>query len=100
MALAFERTTRPSWRPYASSSRISVYPWDEEAAEAHARIRVGAKRLGRSAGALIRFAQPKGLGLKVSDGRAALRYPPSAEPCHWVEGLVGGGLTAPWRLAG
>jgi tRNA(fMet)-specific endonuclease VapC len=30
---------------------ISVHAWDEEAAEAHARIRVCAKRLGRSAGA-------------------------------------------------
>jgi tRNA(fMet)-specific endonuclease VapC len=32
-------------------TRISVHPWDEEAAEVHARIRVGAKRLGRGAGA-------------------------------------------------
>jgi tRNA(fMet)-specific endonuclease VapC len=32
-------------------ARVSVHPWDEAAAEAHARIRVGAKRLGRSAGA-------------------------------------------------
>jgi tRNA(fMet)-specific endonuclease VapC len=32
-------------------ARISVHPWDEAAAEAHARIRVCAKRLGRSAGA-------------------------------------------------
>ena len=32
-------------------ARISVHPWDEAAAEAHARIRVGARRLGRSAGA-------------------------------------------------
>ena len=32
-------------------TRIPVHPWDEEAAEAHARIRVGAKRLERSAGA-------------------------------------------------
>jgi tRNA(fMet)-specific endonuclease VapC len=31
-------------------ARISVQPWDEEVAEAHARIRIGAKRLGRSAG--------------------------------------------------
>jgi tRNA(fMet)-specific endonuclease VapC len=30
-------------------ARVSVYPWDEAAAEAHARIRVGARRLGRSA---------------------------------------------------
>ena len=32
-------------------TRISVHAWDDEAAEAHARIRVNAKRLGRSAGA-------------------------------------------------
>jgi tRNA(fMet)-specific endonuclease VapC len=32
-------------------ARISVHPWDEAAAEAHARIRVCAKRLGRNAGA-------------------------------------------------
>jgi len=31
--------------------RVSVHPWDEAAAEAHARIRASAKRLGRSAGA-------------------------------------------------
>jgi tRNA(fMet)-specific endonuclease VapC len=32
-------------------TRIAVHPWDEAAAEAHARIRVTAKRLGRGAGA-------------------------------------------------
>jgi predicted nucleic acid-binding protein len=31
-------------------ARISVHPWDEAAAEAYGRIRVWAKRLGRSAG--------------------------------------------------
>lgn len=31
-------------------ARISIEPWDGEAAEAHARIRERAKRLGRSAG--------------------------------------------------
>ena len=32
-------------------ARIFVHPWDEAAAEAHARIRVCARRLRRSAGA-------------------------------------------------
>jgi tRNA(fMet)-specific endonuclease VapC len=32
-------------------TRISVHPWDEQAAEAHAQIRVTAKRSGRGAGA-------------------------------------------------
>ena len=31
-------------------TRVAVHPWDEAAAEAHARIRIAAKRLGRSAG--------------------------------------------------
>jgi hypothetical protein len=32
-------------------ARIAIRPWDEEAAAAHARIPVAAKRLGGSAGA-------------------------------------------------
>ena len=32
-------------------ARISIHAWDQEAAEAHSRIRAHAKRLGRSAGA-------------------------------------------------
>ena len=32
-------------------AQILIHPWDEAAAEAHARIRILAKRLGRSAGA-------------------------------------------------
>jgi tRNA(fMet)-specific endonuclease VapC len=31
-------------------TRVAVHPWDEAAAEAHARIRIAAKRLGSSAG--------------------------------------------------
>jgi tRNA(fMet)-specific endonuclease VapC len=31
--------------------RVSIHPWDEAAAEVHARIRACAKRLGPSAGA-------------------------------------------------
>jgi len=37
-------------------ARISVHPWDEEAAEAHARIRVAARCLGRGAGAFDMIA--------------------------------------------
>src|SRR5689334_9182993 len=45
-------------------TRISVHPWDDAAAEAHARIRVDAKRLGRSAGAfdIMIAAQAEALG--------------------------------------
>ena len=52
-------------------ARISVYPWDEAAAEAHARIRVGAKRRGRSAGAfdimIAAHAEAIGATLVTSD---------------------------------
>jgi tRNA(fMet)-specific endonuclease VapC len=52
-------------------TRISVHPWDEEAAEAHARIRVVAKRLGRSAGAfdimIAAHAEALGATLVTSD---------------------------------
>jgi tRNA(fMet)-specific endonuclease VapC len=52
-------------------TRISVHPWDEEAAEAHARIRVAAKRLGRSAGAfdimIAAHAEALGATLVTSD---------------------------------
>ena len=52
-------------------ARISVHPWDEEAAEAHARIRVGAKRRGRSAGAfdtmIAAHAEALGMTLVTSD---------------------------------
>lgn len=52
-------------------SRISILPWDAEAAEAHARIRVHAKRLGRSAGAfdlmIAAHAAAVGMTLVTSD---------------------------------
>ena len=52
-------------------TRISVHPWDAEAAEAHARIRVAAKRLGRSAGAfdimIAAHAEALGATLVTSD---------------------------------
>ena len=76
MVRAFERTSRPSWRPSArSSARIAVHPWDEEAAEAHARIRVGAKRLGRSAGAfdIMIAAHAEALGATLVTSDAAVK---------------------------
>ena len=52
-------------------ARISVRPWDEAAAEAHARIRVSAKRLGRSAGVfdimIAAHAEAIGATLVTSD---------------------------------
>ena len=52
-------------------ARIFVHPWDEEAAEAHARIRVGAKRRGRNAGAfdimIAAHAEALGMTLVTSD---------------------------------
>jgi tRNA(fMet)-specific endonuclease VapC len=52
-------------------ARIAVHPWNEEAAEAHARIRVAAKRLGRSAGAfdimIAAHAEAVGATLVTSD---------------------------------
>jgi len=52
-------------------SRVAVHPWDEAAAEAHARIRVTAKRLGRGAGAfdimIAAHAEALGATLVTSD---------------------------------
>jgi tRNA(fMet)-specific endonuclease VapC len=52
-------------------ARITVHPWDKEAAEAHARIRTAAKRLGRSAGAfdvmIVAHAEALGMTLVTSD---------------------------------
>lgn len=44
--------------------RVPVHAWDEAAAEAHARIRASAKRIGRSAGAfaLMNAAHAGALG--------------------------------------
>lgn len=56
-------------------ARISVHPWDEEAAEAHARIRAGAKRVGRSAGAfdLMIAAHAEALRMTLVTGDAAIK---------------------------
>jgi tRNA(fMet)-specific endonuclease VapC len=56
-------------------ARVSVYPWDEAAAEAHARIRVGAKRLGRSAGAfdVMIAAHAEALGATLVTNDAAIK---------------------------
>jgi len=56
-------------------ARISVHPWDEAAAEAHARIRVYAKRLGRSAGAfdVIIAAHAEALGAILVTNDAAIK---------------------------
>lgn len=52
-------------------ARISIEAWDDAAAEAHARIRARAKRLGRSAGAfdimIAAHAQALGMTLVTSD---------------------------------
>jgi tRNA(fMet)-specific endonuclease VapC len=56
-------------------ARISVHPWDEAAAEAHARIRVGARRLGRSAGAfdVMIAAHAEALGATLVTDDVAVR---------------------------
>jgi tRNA(fMet)-specific endonuclease VapC len=55
--------------------RILVHVWDEAAAEAHARIRVLAKRLGRSAGAfdVMIAAHPDALGVTLVTNDAATK---------------------------
>jgi len=56
-------------------ARVAVHPWDEGAAEAHARIRVTAKRLGRSAGAfdIMIAAHAEALGVTLVTSDAAIR---------------------------
>ena len=57
--------------------RVSVHPWDEEAAEAHATICVGAKRLWRSVGAfdIMIAAHAEALGVTRGQGyRHLMRY--------------------------
>ena len=56
-------------------TRIAVHPWDGEAAEAHARIRVAAKRLGRSAGAfdIMIAAHAEALGATLVTSDAAIK---------------------------
>jgi predicted nucleic acid-binding protein len=56
-------------------ARIPIQSWDGEAAEAHARIRVRAKRLGRSAGAfdIMIAAHADALGVTLVTSDAAIK---------------------------
>lgn len=56
-------------------ARITIHPWDREAAEAHARIRAAAKRLGRSAGAfdVMIAAHAEALGITLVTSDAAIK---------------------------
>jgi len=56
-------------------ARITVHPWDDEAAETHARIRVAAKRLGRSAGTfdIMIAAHAAALGATLVTGDGAIK---------------------------
>ena len=56
-------------------ARVSIAPWDEEAAEAHARIREHAKRRGRSAGVfdIMIAAHAEALGLTLVTRDAAIK---------------------------
>jgi tRNA(fMet)-specific endonuclease VapC len=56
-------------------ARILVHPWDEAAAEAHARIRILAKRLGRRAGAfdIMIAAHADALGATLVTNDAAIK---------------------------
>jgi tRNA(fMet)-specific endonuclease VapC len=56
-------------------ARISILPWDEAAAEAHARVRILAKRLGRSAGAfdIMIAAHADALGATLVTNDAAIK---------------------------
>jgi len=56
-------------------ARISIHRWNEEAAEAHARIRVLAKRLGRSAGVfdLMIAAHADALGMTLVTRDVAIK---------------------------
>ena len=57
-------------------ARISVHLWDEAAAEAQCRIRVCAKRLGRSAGAfdVMIAAHAEALGATLVTNDVAVRH--------------------------
>jgi tRNA(fMet)-specific endonuclease VapC len=56
-------------------ARILIHPWDEAAAEAHAQIRILAKRLGRSAGAfdIMIAAHADALGVTLVTKDAAIK---------------------------
>ena len=54
---------------------INVHLWDKATAEAHAQIRLGAKRLGRSAGAfdIMIAAHTEALGVTLVTSEAAVK---------------------------
>ena len=56
-------------------ARILIHPWDEAAAEAHARIRILAKHRGRSAGVfdIMIAAHADALGATLVSNDAAIR---------------------------
>jgi tRNA(fMet)-specific endonuclease VapC len=56
-------------------ARISIEPWDGEAAEAHARIRERARRVGRSAGVfdIMIAAHADALGMTLVTRDAAIK---------------------------
>lgn len=56
-------------------ARILIHPWDEAAAEARARIRILAKRLGPSAGAfdIMIAAHADALGVTLATNDAAIK---------------------------
>ena len=56
-------------------ARISIHPWDEAAAEAHAWVRAAAKRLGRSAGTfdIMIAAHAEALGLTLVTNDVAIK---------------------------
>jgi tRNA(fMet)-specific endonuclease VapC len=56
-------------------ARILIHAWDEAAAEAHARIRIQAKRLGRSAGTfdIMIAAHADALGVTLVTNDAAIK---------------------------
>src|SRR5215831_4671520 len=56
-------------------ARILIHPWDEAAAEAHARIRILAKYRGRSAGVfdIMIAAHADALGATLVSNDAAIR---------------------------
>jgi len=56
-------------------ARILIHPWDAAAAEAHARIRVFAKRLGRGAGAfdIMIAAHAAALGVTLVTNDTAIK---------------------------
>ena len=56
-------------------ARVVVHPWDDACAEAHARIRVTAKRRGRGAGVfdIMIAAHAEALGMTLVTSDAAIK---------------------------